>query len=479
VSARRWIAVAMGLSAAVTSMPAFAIDVFRTEADVSPGPGTPILGDTAICMFRELGEPLRLQEAVERALCNDPKTREAWVNVKVRAAAVGVGRAAFLPTISAQWQDVRDDSATDVTGRPDLSSADRASIHSSSVSLSWVLYDFGGRSAALRNATELLAAAQANQDAQLQTAFSALAKDYYSAQAAQGALGAAREIAHTAQGSLVAATARAERGIVPISDQLQAQTAYAQAVFNETKAEGDCQTAMGTLASDMSLRPDQPITLPPVDDGAVTVADFSDSIADLIDEAKRTHPSVRAAQAGLDAALAKEQQTRAEGMPTISLTAKYSRNNQPASLGLGIPEFPATGHDWYFGVQITIPLFEGFGRVYQVRQAEAEAELQRVTVDEVQQQVALDVWTAYTTLTATTKNLDNSAMLLEVAQRSYAAAQRRYVTGVGNILELLNAQSDFANARKQRVQALTDWRSARLQLAAKLGRLGMWHLAQD
>jgi outer membrane protein len=158
---------------------------------------------------------------------------------------------------------------------------------------------------------------------------------------------------------------------------------------------------------------------------------------------------------------------------------KYSHNNQPTSLQLGYPVFPATSREWYLGFQLTIPIFEGFGRTYQVRQAEAQAELQRDTLDEVQQQVGLDVWTSYQTLQSAIKNGANSATLLEIAQRSYGVAQRRYQVGVGNILELLGAQSSLAHAKRQRIQALTDWRSARLQLAAKLGKLGMWRLADS
>ncbi|WP_244486961.1 TolC family protein [Burkholderia plantarii] len=438
-----------------------------------------MISNPALCVFESVGQPLRLDEAVERALCTSPKTRQAWIDVKLRAAQVGQGRAAFLPTVSAQWQAVHDDSVTDITGHPDLSSANRSSIRSENISLSWVLYDFGGRSAALRNASELLNAAQASQEAQLQKNLSDVAHDYYGAQAAQGALEAADEVVGTARDSLAAATARAERGIVPGSDELQARTAYAQAVFNRTKAQGEWETAIGTLASDMNLAPDQPISLPSVAENVGPVDEFRDSVAALMDEARRTHPSVRAAQAELDAALAKTRQIRAQGLPTLSLTAKYSTNNQPATLGLGIPQFPATGHDWFIGFQISIPIFEGFSRVYQVREAEAQSEMQQAVLDEARRQVAIDVWNAYYALDAATRNVNNSATLLDAAALSYTAAERRYAKSVGGILELLSAQSDLANARKQRIQAITDWRNARLQLAAKLGHLGMWQLSEQ
>lgn len=79
------------------------------------------------------------------------------------------------------------------------------------MSLNWVLYDFGGRKAALANATALLAAAKASQEAALEKAFADVAKDYYSAQAAQGALVAAEEIEQTANDSFKAATTRVNK----------------------------------------------------------------------------------------------------------------------------------------------------------------------------------------------------------------------------------------------------------------------------
>ncbi|CAE6842095.1 Outer membrane protein OprM [Paraburkholderia nemoris] len=464
------------------SGPAWAIDPLFTGGSVPATASAAMLddGSAGVCVFGPLPNPLPLQDAVEHGLCNNPKTREAWAQVKIQAAGVGIGRAAYLPTVSATWQGVRDDTVTNVTGFPQYSSDYRSSLlKTDSVSLSWVLYDFGGRKAALQNATALLAAAHASQEAALETAFADVAKDYYAAQAAQGAFVATQEIEQTANNSFKAATARVEKGIAPVSDELQAETSWAESIVNRTKAQGDWQTALGTLASDMDLDPSVPITLPDVGDGVVPNSEFSDSVADLIQEAKRSHPSVVAAEEQVEAAVAKVAQTRAEGLPSLSLVAKYSQNNEPTTLEVGVPQFPATGHEWYLGVQLTIPIFEGFGRTYQIRQAEAQTELQRDTLDEVQQQVGLDVWTSYQALQTSTHNLDNSATLLDVAHRSYMAAQRRYQVGVGNILELLNAQSSLAGAKRQRIQALTDWRSARLQLASKLGKLGMWDIVDQ
>ncbi len=221
----------------------------------------------------------------------------------------------------------------------------------------------------------------------------------------------------------------------------------------------------------MGLSPAQSVILPAVEDGVAPDRDFTDAVAEMIADAQRMHPGVAAARATLEAAVAKEQQTRSQGLPNISFVAKYSQNNQPASLGLGEPQFPATGHDWYFGVQVQIPLFEGFGRTYQVRQAHSQVEVQQYRLDEARRQVGLDVWKSYQALQTGIENVGNGAVLLQIAQRSFDAAKRRYAAGVGNMLELLNAQSSLSDANRQRIQALTDWRAARLDLAAKMGRL--------
>jgi outer membrane protein len=446
-----------------------AFDVLDAEQDI---PATPTQALVATCEFDALpGRPLLLAEAVERALCGNPKTRAAWADVKAQAAAVGVARAAYLPTLSGDYQGVRDSAVTHIQNQPTLSSDVTSSIQSMSITLGWLLYDFGAREAAQTSANALLATARATQEATLQSVFAMTAKDYYAAQAAIGALAAARDVERMTLQSMVAAQSRVDRGVAPVTDALQAQTQHEEALYSLTKAEGNEQVALGTLAIDMGLNPDAPLELPPVTDGAAPGREFEESVSELIRQVKNSHPAVSAAQAQYEAVLAKVEQTRARGLPSISLVGKYSRNNQPQSLGLGLPTYPASGRDRYIGVQLNIPLFEGFGRYYQTRQAQAQAERQADVLEETRQQVALDVWNSYQALTAAMRNVHNGTSLRDIAQRSWEAARHRYDSGVGNILELMSTQASLANAKQRHVQALADWGSARVDLASKLGWL--------
>jgi len=120
---------------------------------------------------------------------------------------------------------------------------------------------------------------------------------------------------------------------------------------------------------------------------------------------------------------------------------------------------------------LSIPLFSGFETTYNVRTAEARVDAASALRDNVNLQVALDVWTAYQDLTTSRQSLAASADLLASAEQSERVALGRYKAGFGNILDLLNAQSALAIARLQRIQAALDWHVARASLARAVGML--------
>ena len=122
-------------------------------------------------------------------------------------------------------------------------------------------------------------------------------------------------------------------------------------------------------------------------------------------------------------------------------------------------------------MQINIPLFDGFSRKYKVRSAQAQAESKEAELANVEQQVTLEVWKSYQDMRTEAENLKTTKILVQSARQSFNAAQGRYKAGVGNVLELLKAQSDLASAEQGGILALTRWHTARLRLAASLGRL--------
>lgn len=457
----------------VTSAPVWAAD----PSSIPTSPAAPLLprqDGADPCVPGALSAPLTLAEAVSGALCANPKTRSAWVSINLYAAQVRTVQESYLPSLGAMAIEAESETRTKLNDEPALNTDAHDHYPAGKLSLSWVLYDFGQRGNQLESARQLLAAARASLDVNLQQVFLRTAADYYDAQAAQASLDASRQIEGLTQRSVDAAHARTQRGVSPISDELQAQTAHAQAALTRVRARAELESKRGSLALDMGLEPDSALSVPSADLNISVHRDFDKSLHQLIEEAKRTHPSVAQAERELAAAEADQRAARARGYPRISVVGDISRSDEPLTPSLGSPSVPGSVSNKSIGIQIEVPISDPIWKRGIIAQARARVEMQREALYSVEQQVAADVWSAYTALQADTDNLANSQALLDDADAAFNAAQHRYEGGAGNILELLGAQTAYASAQQQRIQSLSDWRIARLALGASLGRLGLW-----
>lgn len=426
-------------------------DPFGTEAMVPLKPALRIggaVGDP--CEAQPLDHSLNLLEVVNQALCNNPKTREVWAISRFQAEQVGVSKAGYLPSVSLDASLNRTKSGT-------APSVDQRSV---SVTLSYLLYDFGSRAANLENARQLLAAASATQDSTVQTVFLLAVQSYYQTQATLAALDAAIESERAAKESFAAAEARYKAGSATPADKLQAQTAYSQSTLNRITADGNLKNAQGTLANMLGLDANRNVSLATSNTTSIP-NDFEGDINALIEEARRRRPDLQAAAAQVKASKASADAARAAGRPTIALTASADQNR---SAGIDT-------HGSTVAINLNVPIFSGFAPTYQVRAAEAQVEAKNAQLEQLRLQVALDVWTAYQNLTTATQSLRTSADLLDSAEQSARVALGRYKAGVGSILDVLNAQSALASARQQRIQSTFNWNTSRATLAQAMGSL--------
>ncbi|MDD5298642.1 MAG: TolC family protein [Rhodocyclaceae bacterium] len=398
--------------------------------------------------------PLSLAEVVDRALCANPQTREAWANARYQAAQLGLAKSAWLPSLSGTVSGSRNHA----TGGSLQGGYSQVGV---SLAASWLIYDFGAREAAVENAVQLLAAANATQDATVQSVFLAVVQAWSQWFAAQAAVEAAQESEKASQESLKAAERRYEVGTATLADKLQARTAWSQAVLTRIKAEGDGKSARGVLMNALGLAADdaQAIASPPA---MQPPAGFEADLHQIIARALEARPDLAAAEAQVKAARASVAQARAAGMPSLSLSAGVGENHT----SLADP----TRND-SLGLTLTVPLFTGYASTYRIRAAEEQLGAKEAERDRIARQVSLDVWKAYHALTTATQSVRASSDLLESAAQSRRVAKGRFDAGVGGILDLLNAESALASARQQDVQARYNWLVARFTLAQAMGRL--------
>lgn len=427
------------------------------------------VGPSWACSDASLLSKLTLDEMIVQVLCHDPQIRQAWAEAMAQTAQVGIAQSAYLPRLNASTSISQND--TRYAQQTDDSVEGRQRQLDNRLNLSWVLFDFGRRESALRSAKQLLIAANANHDSRLQEAFVQAAQLYYATLAAQDSERAAQQVTRLAAENLKDASAKYEAGAAALSDRLQAQTAYSQARLSEIRAQGVVRDAKGQIALRMGMSPQTPLVLTGTLARRPGTA-FVKSVDELLQQAREQNPSLVAARAKLNAARAGVSESKAAGRPSLSFIASLSDIHTQSV------DYYANGHAIgnSIGVQLSIPIFEGFERTHQVRSAQAKMRAGEAELTDVEQRVSLDLWTNYQSLQVETQALDNTAEWLEQSTLALQVIKGRYRSGVGSMIELLNASSAYATAEQQHITALNSWHLARLRLAASLGHLGFWAL---
>lgn len=405
------------------------------------------------------GGALTFPAAVNLALCRNPQTRSAWAAAHIQAAALGSAESAWLPTVSVKGDESRNYGRhADVNG--DIVSTPQ-NTGDATANLAWTLYDFGGRGGRIKSAHSLLDAAAAAASSIAQQTVKLVVQSYYGVVAGDALLASAKTTEDVTAHSLEIARTLSNGGVGNLADVLQAETAHGQAVLARVQADAAAKSARGNLAVTLGLPADEGFKLDP-EPVPKELPPFTARMTELMAEAARQRPDLKAAQAERDAAEANITVARAAGRPSISIGALHGFTSTT-----GVPNQNYN----QIGISVTVPVFSGFAVSYGVRQAQATLQSQEANLEQVGLTVTLDVWNGYYSLESANQQLAATAELNKTSDDNLQVALGRYQAGVGSILDVLTAQTAAAVARQLRIDAELSWKVSRAQLALALGRL--------
>lgn len=414
------------------------------------------------------GKALSLADAIDLALCRQPQIQAAWAAIKLHTAQLGEARASYLPTVTAGASNVN--SVSQYGG-----GSNRRSITTLYATLTWRLLDFGGRSANQRAADAMLQSVMASHDATVQKAMASVVTGYYDVQSADASQQAREKSRMLARQLLETAIRREQRGVGSLPETLQARTFLAKAELEHTRAKGQHKKAQAMLAAAMGLlreAEDAPV-LKLVTEQQEDPEGLEQNLPAWLQSARQYHPAILAARAQVEAARERLQVARSDGLPTLDLSASQYANGRPNQAG------NRGDRERVVGLNLTVPIFDGFARDYKIGGAQAQIEAREAELQEVQAQVLGDIASTYAEAMTALNSLSSSRRLLDAAQGAVDSVRRKYNAGAADIVEMLNAQSALSEAEQERVKALSDWRSARLRLLANAGRMGRWTVAGE
>ena len=172
---------------------------------------------------------------------------------------------------------------------------------------------------------------------------------------------------------------------------------------------------------------------------------------------------IRAANAAL-------KEARAAYFPSLSL------NVSPAMPSLYAIQRP---FDWAHTADLTgsvsfnlkWTVFDGGARKSRAAQAQADIHAAEAQTNLKKNQVADEVWTAYSNLNTAFRQHRTAIALVEAARQSYDAALESYKYGLRNLLDVTAAQRSLAQARSADVFARTQVLTELADLAFATGDL--------
>lgn len=468
-----WGAVSLALLASGVRCEAASPDPFGIEKLAAPAPyqawqpAEPLVTVTAPAPAEAPGtSPLSLPELTEFALRNNPRTRQAWFAARAAAAGLGVERADLLPQVTAVYGITRTQPVSATTG----SESPWQTRFGPSISLSYVLYDFGVRGHQIEAAEYRLLAANLSQNRVLQDVVVQVEQAYYQLLGLEGLVRTNELSLKNSRTALEAVQRRRESGLATMADIYRVETQVAQAQLNLTRSQGDLEKAKGQLAAAIGLPVDSALRVQTMSDQP-QLREMTEAMSTLLERAKVARPDLVAAEAQARAARANANAVAKAGLPSIEITGSSGRSS--------FHDDRPSATSYALALNLRIPVFSGFRDTYSTRQADAQAAQAEAARDSLYRQTELEVWQSYYDLRTATTGIASTEAQVKSAEQTAQATLARYQAGFGSILDLITAQQDESNARVQRIQSYLGWFTALARLNYSVGMSDIWVAAGE
>jgi outer membrane protein len=407
---------------------------------------------------------ISLDLAISMAEHNAPAAIQAEGVEKTSKAAKVSAIGAIMPsaTLSAGRVIQFGGGVTRVNSNGEAVAISSAPTNSTGLSLNMMLFDGGQRLYALRTANSDIAAAEANRVAVKYNVALQVKQQYYAVLAALESRDAAELQMSQASEQFKTSVAKVRAGVATRSDSLRgviqignAQLALITAQSNKEAADAALTRLVGS---------EVPVTADP--------ASLQENMAALPDSAQlaslaKVGPAVQQAQANVEAAEESWHASKATYLP--SLSANYSRTGSgtDSRFGLGDGPFAYNGRLTF---SLSYPVFNNFQREQQVviaRVADVNAE---VTLRDTQLAAQQSLTQYIGALRSASQRVAVQVASVAAAEEDVRVQQQRYNIGASVLLDLITSQAALATAEQALIQARYDYRIARAQLEALIGR---------
>ncbi|MBO4794358.1 MAG: TolC family protein [Deltaproteobacteria bacterium] len=399
------------------------------------------------------GALLTLEQCREIAWEHQPELRAGFQNVLAGQARVGQERAARYPQLGAESSYRR---SSEVSRASSGAEREVSSEYSHQLGASQLLYDFGRTKARVRRRRLEAESLQADLEDMRERINFAVREAYFVVLKAQRDWQVAVETVRQYEDHLRQAKGFFEAGVKPRFDVTKAEVDLSRARLELITAENAVRLARVRLNNAMGV-PDAPDYR--LED--ILERQFEHvSLETVLERALRNRADLRALdlrKQSLDEAL---KAAKAGHYPHLDGVALYR----------WIGEEHPLDREWQVGAAVTLPLFTGLRTRHEVLEARANRKAEEAREDALKQAIILEAQHAWLNLHEAQERIGTARLAVRQASENFDIAQGRYRTGVGNPIEVTDAQVAYADARNMLTGALYDYQIAVAALERVMGK---------
>lgn len=253
------------------------------------------------------------------------------------------------------------------------------------------------------------------------------------------------------------ARARLAVGEVTRTDVAQAEARLSQARAGVSVAQSNLAATRAAFAEVIGAPPGELEQSPPLPETPAT-------LDAALEAARALSPTVVAARERADAARRQVAIAKGAFSPSVSFGATYAHSEDQSTLLVRSDQL-----SW--GLRARVPIFTGGLNLSRVREARANEDAARASVDEAERRAVAETTAAYGRLVAARQTVEAARAQVDANRIALEGVRREREVGARTNLNVLDAEQEVLNAETTLAEAERDGRAATFALLAATGAL--------
>ena len=423
-------------------------------------------------------QPMTLDQCLQLALKSSTTIKNSQINLALQNLRIKDAQSSFYPNFSLSGNYTLSDQIRQIQRRREnldkdtFVLLDRGENYNFGLSGRYTIWDYGQRGLNLLREEELLESQKSRNERVRQNLIYDVTQAFYNVLKAQALVKVNKEVLQRSTDNRQRVEAFVQAGIQIEADVAAAQVREANDELNLLNNQNQLDIALARLPRVIGLDPGIRISVAKIEEPLTQVSLPNITLDKAIEKALKKRPEFvenYASQKRLEYSLKLAQIDR---LPTVDV--EYIHN---MDLDNYFNDFFDTYEhlehlrDWRAAATLNFPLFDAGIRKRQVESAELQIQQNEETVQDLKRSIALEARQSYLNLTRAIKATEIAEKQVNNARLNLDVTRGRYELERAFLLELLQAQTDYASALTNQVRSFYEYKIARTELQRAIGDL--------